>query len=36
MGKMKAPYERKAAAIRTKMLPKGLYGCETAPINEQR
>ena len=33
-GKMKAPYEKKAAVIRTKLLPKGLYGCETAPVNE--
>ena len=34
IGKMKAPYSRKTAVIRTKMLPKALYGCETAPINE--
>ena len=30
LGKMKAPYAKKAAVIRTKLLPKGLYGCETA------
>ena len=34
LGKMKAPYPRKTAVVRTKMLPKGFYGCETAPINE--
>jgi hypothetical protein len=34
LGKTKAPYPRKAAVVRTKMLPKALYGCETAPINE--
>lgn len=31
---MKAPYARNAAVIRTKMQPKGFYGCETAPVNE--
>ena len=34
LGKMKAPYARTAVVIRTKVLPKGLYGCETAPVNE--
>ena len=29
-----APYDKKEAIIRTKMLPKGLYGCELAPVNE--
>ena len=29
-----APYEKKAAIIRAKMPPKGLYGCELGPINE--
>ena len=30
----KAPYEKKTAIIRAKLLPKGLYGCELGPINE--
>ena len=31
---MNAPYDMKEQVIRAKMVPKGLYGCETAPINE--
>ena len=30
----KAPYKAKAELIRTKQLPKALYGCETTPVNE--
>ena len=30
----KAPYTAKADLIRAKKLPKALYGCETAPVNE--
>ena len=30
----KAPYAKKVAIIRAKLLPKGLYGCELGPINE--
>ena len=30
----KAPYKAKADLIRAKKLPKALYGCETAPVNE--
>ena len=30
----KAPYKAKAEIIRAKQLPKALYGCETAPVNE--
>ena len=30
----KASYEKKAAIIRGKLLPKGIYGCELGPINE--
>ena len=33
-GEMKAPYPPKTSVISTKMLPEGLYGCETAPVNE--
>ena len=29
----RAPYEQKGHIIRAKMLAKGLYGCETSPIN---
>jgi hypothetical protein len=32
--KRRAPYKAKAELIRTKQLPKALYGCETAPVNE--
>ena len=32
--KRKAPYKVKAELIRSKQLPKALYGCETAPVNE--
>ena len=31
---IKALYERKAAVVRAKLLPMGLFGCEVAPINE--
>ena len=34
MGRIKAPYDKKTAIIRAKMLPKGLYGCESCPIND--
>ena len=34
LGKMKAPYPRYTAVIRTKILQKGLFGCETAPANK--
>ena len=30
----RAPYKAKAELIRSKQLPKALYGCETAPVNE--
>ena len=30
----KAPYTAKAEIIRAKQLPRALYGCETAPVNE--
>jgi hypothetical protein len=30
----KAPYKAKVELIRSKQLPKALYGCETAPVNE--
>ena len=30
----KAPFAKKVAVIRAKLLPKGLYGCELGPINE--
>ena len=30
----KAPYKAKIELIRAKQLPKALYGCETAPVNE--
>ena len=28
------PYEKKEKIVRAKILPKGLYGCELAPVNE--
>ena len=31
---VKAPYHKKAAVVREKVLPMGLYGCETSPANE--
>ena len=31
---MKAPNERKAEIITAKIIQKGLYGCETCPIND--
>ena len=31
---VKAPYEKKEKVIRGKLLPKGLFGCESTPINE--
>ena len=34
LNKAKAPYEKKATIIRSAKIPKGLYGCEVAPINE--
>ena len=34
LGRIKAPYERKTEIIRAKMLPKGLYGCETTLVND--
>ena len=34
LNKIKAPYERKANIIRSAKLPKALYGCEVAPVNE--
>ena len=34
LGRLKAPYEKKTKVIRVKMLPKGLYGCEMAPVHE--
>ena len=30
----KAPYDQKKHIAKAKLLPKGLYGCETSPINE--
>ena len=30
----KGPYRVTAELIRAKQLPKGLYGCETTPVNE--
>ena len=30
----KALYKAKVGLIRSKQLPKALYGCETAPVNE--
>ena len=30
----RAPYKAKVELIKTKQLPKTLYGCETAPVNE--
>ena len=34
LGRIKAPYEKKMKQIRAKMQSKGLYGCETCPVNE--
>ena len=34
LDRWKAPYDKKAAVIRTKLLPKAIYGCECAPVNE--
>ena len=34
LNKVRAPYQRKAMILRSAKLPKALYGCETAPINE--
>ena len=34
LDKAKAPYEKKAKVIRSAKLPKALYGCEVAPVNE--
>ena len=31
---MRTSYKSKAMIIRTKMIPKALYGCELAPVNE--
>ena len=31
---IRAPYDKKEKVIRGKLLPKGFFGCETAPINE--
>ena len=30
----KAPYRAKTEILRAKQLPRALYGCETAPVNE--
>ena len=30
----RAPYEKKEKIIRSKLIPKGLFGCELGPINE--
>ena len=34
MAKFGAPYSKKRQNIRGKNLPMGLYGCESAPVNE--
>ena len=34
LNKVKTPYEKKAKIIRNAKLPKALYGCEVAPVNE--
>ena len=34
LGKMRTSYKSKAMIIRTKMIPKALYGCELPPVNE--
>ena len=34
LGRVKAPYIKNAEVIRAKMLPEGMYGCETCPVNE--
>ena len=31
---IKAPYEKKEHVIRGTLLPKGLFGCESTPMNE--
>ena len=33
LGRMKAPYDKKTKAIRSKMHPQALYGCQFAPVN---
>ena len=34
LGRMKAPYDKVAAIVRAKLIPKGLYGCESCPVND--
>ena len=34
LGRTRTTYKSEAMIIRTKMLPKALYGCELAPVNE--
>jgi hypothetical protein len=34
LNKVKAPYEKKAKILRSAKIPKALYGCEVAPVNE--
>ena len=36
LGRIKAPYDKKTAIIRAKMIPKGLYGCESCPVNDSK
>ena len=35
LNQVKAPYGRKAMIVRSAKLPKALYGCEVAPVNER-